>query len=189
VAIDFARVWSSTPGMSLLLTAGPEYRIVAVSDDYVATVGIARDALVGRPVLDAFAGPHATHVLTMANLRASLDRVVATRQRDVMDMQRYDLATGDGFAERHWRPVNAPVVDDDGRLAFIVHRVEDATAQVRARRAETEERAARDAARESLQAEVRTLRLREENGFLPDLDAITAICRFWHMDEIGYHRL
>ncbi len=21
------------------------------------------------------------------------------------------------------------------------------------------------------------------------LDAITSLCRFWHMDEIGYHRL
>jgi len=138
--------------MSLLLTAAHDYRIVAVSDDFVASVGVARDALVGRSVLDALAGRHATHGQTMDKLRASLDRVVATGRRDVMEMQRYDLASQGDSVERQWWPVNAPVLGDDGALAFIVHRVEDATPLVRAQHAEADERAARVAVREGLQA-------------------------------------
>jgi light-regulated signal transduction histidine kinase (bacteriophytochrome) len=35
------------------------------------------------------------------------------------------------FEERFWSPVNSPVVDADGKLEYIIHRVEDVTAFVR----------------------------------------------------------
>lgn len=39
------------------------------------------------------------------------------------------------FEERHWSPVNIPALDADGLVSLIVHRVEEVTALVRARRA------------------------------------------------------
>jgi hypothetical protein len=34
------------------------------------------------------------------------------------------------FIERYWRPVNTPLLDEDGHLAFLLHQVEDVTAEV-----------------------------------------------------------
>lgn len=50
-----------------------------------------------------------------------------------MPVQKYDVrrseADGGGFEERHWTPTNSPVLKD-GRLMYIVQRVEDITAFV-----------------------------------------------------------
>ena len=48
--------------------------------------------------------------------------------------QHYDIRRpvdqGGGFEIRYWRPVNSPVLSDDGSLVYIIHRVEDVTNQV-----------------------------------------------------------
>jgi hypothetical protein len=46
-----------------------------------------------------------------------------------MGAQKYDipLREGDGFEVRYWSPVNSPVFSDDGKVAFIIHHVEDVT--------------------------------------------------------------
>ncbi|MBK7594632.1 MAG: response regulator [Gemmatimonadetes bacterium] len=55
-----------------------------------------------------------------------------------MAVQKYDIRRpeeqGGGFEERHWSPINIPVVTADGTLAWIVHRVEDVTEFVVLRR-------------------------------------------------------
>src|SRR5205085_2524373 len=54
---------------------------------------------------------------------------------DSMAVQKYDIqrpaADGGGFEERYWSPVNSPILDQRGRVAYIVHRVEDVTEFVR----------------------------------------------------------
>ena len=48
-----------------------------------------------------------------------------------MPVQRYDIrrpeAEGGGFVERYWSPLNSPVLDEQGKVAYLVHRVEDVT--------------------------------------------------------------
>jgi hypothetical protein len=55
-----------------------------------------------------------------------------------MAIQKYDIrrpeAEGGGFEERHWNPVNSPVLDKDGRVRYIIQRVEDVTDLVRLKR-------------------------------------------------------
>src|SRR3989441_8360601 len=69
------------------------------------------------------------------NLRASLDRVLTHRVPDTMAMQKYDIrrseSEGGGFEERYWSPVNSPVLGGDGKVAYIIHRVEDVTEFIR----------------------------------------------------------
>ncbi len=63
-----------------------------------------------------------------ANLRISLHRVMRTRAADRMVVQRFESRDAEGrVVERYWSPVNAPVLDDEGEVAFIVHHVEDVT--------------------------------------------------------------
>jgi signal transduction histidine kinase len=52
-----------------------------------------------------------------------------------MAVQRYPMRRpapqGAGFEERYWSPVNSPVLGANGKLAYIIHRVEDVTEFVR----------------------------------------------------------
>jgi PAS domain S-box-containing protein len=56
-----------------------------------------------------------------------------------MTVQKYDIrrpaSEGGGFEERYWSPVNAPVFGPDGRMLYIIHRVEDVTELSRTNRA------------------------------------------------------
>ncbi|RJQ78100.1 MAG: hypothetical protein C4519_12505 [Desulfobacteraceae bacterium] len=65
------------------------------------------------------------------NTRASLKRVLQSHQADVMVVQRHDIrrpeSEGGGFEVRYWSPVNSPVLNPDGSLAYIIHRVENVT--------------------------------------------------------------
>ena len=65
------------------------------------------------------------------NTRASYTRVLETGAQDHMPIQKYDIPiarTEDlTFDERYWLNVNAPVFDEEGRVAYIAQHVVDVT--------------------------------------------------------------
>ncbi|MGW7636418.1 PP2C family protein-serine/threonine phosphatase [Streptomyces decoyicus] len=132
--IDYAAVFQALPGGVLLLT--PQLVIADANEALLWRAGRERHELIGRPLFDVFPdNPEDPDASGMRNLRASLERVVATGVRDSMALQRYDVeAPGrpGTFEERYWSPVNTPVLDADGRVRLIVHRVEEVTEIVRA---------------------------------------------------------
>ncbi len=135
--LSFQAFFEAAPSCFLVLD--PDWTIVAVSDAYLAATMTERDAIVGRPLFDVFPdNPDDPAADGVANLSASLRRVAATLQPDTMPDQHYDIRRseeqGGGFEERYWRPVNAPVLGDDGGLAFIIHKVEDVTSLIRTER-------------------------------------------------------
>ena len=133
---DYKRLFETGPGSMLLLA--PDLTIVAVSNTYLQATMTVREEIVGRGLFEVFPDnpldPNATGV---SNLRASLDRVRLHRMPDAMAVQKYDIRRpdheGGGFEERYWSPLNAPVLDAEGEIEFIVHRVEDVTQFVRER--------------------------------------------------------
>jgi len=95
-----------------------------------------RDEVVGRNIFDVFPdNPDDPGATGVSNLRASLERVVRHRVADPMAVQHYDVqrpeSLGGGFEERHWSPLNSPVLSAEGELLYIVHQVEDVTEFVR----------------------------------------------------------
>ena len=52
-----------------------------------------------------------------------------------MALEKYDIrepdTEGGGFEERHWSPVNSPVLGPDREVVYIIHSVEDVTEIVR----------------------------------------------------------
>ena len=124
---DFRVLFESAPGLFLVLD--PELRIVAVSDAYLAATLTVREEILGRGIFDVFPdNPDDASADGVGNLEASLDRVRQRRKPDTMAVQKYDIPLpGGGFEERHWSPVNTPVLDEFGRLQFIIHRVENVT--------------------------------------------------------------
>jgi anti-anti-sigma regulatory factor len=138
---DFRKLFESAPGCYLVLN--PDLTIVAVSDAYLRATMTERDAIVGRGVFDVFPdNPDDPTTTGSANVRASFLRVLDQRRPDTMAVQKYDIrrpeSEGGGFEERHWSPVNTPVPGDDGRVAYIIHRVEDVTEQVRSQHEATQ---------------------------------------------------
>lgn len=127
--------------MLVLAPDAPRFTIIDVNEAYLAAVARSRGDLIGRGVFEAMPGdpdnPRATGV---ANLRASLERAIASRQPDRMALQKYDIPFEGGFEARWWDPVNTPLLDKDGAVTAVIHHVEDATARKRAtmRQARTE---------------------------------------------------
>ncbi|HSE12217.1 MAG TPA: PAS domain-containing protein, partial [Rudaea sp.] len=133
---DFQTLFRSAPGLYLVLA--PNLAIVAVNDAYARATMTERSDILGRNIFDVFPdNPDDPSATGVANLRASLDRVLQLRRPDVMAIQRYDIrrpaSEGGGFEQRYWSPLNTPVLDANGDVAWIIHRVEDVTDLVRLR--------------------------------------------------------
>ncbi|WP_328495401.1 SpoIIE family protein phosphatase [Streptomyces sp. NBC_00414] len=144
--IDFAEVFQSLPSPVLLLTPG--LVMLDANRAYVQVAGRGLDELLGRSIFDVFPDSPAVGSEDARSehapgngartLRASLERVLDTGERDTMALQKYDVEVPGRpgvFEERYWSPVNIPVLDTDGRVSLVVHRVEEVTQLVRARQA------------------------------------------------------
>ncbi len=125
---DFAAIFEKTPGLYLVIDT--RFDIAAVTDAYCEATMTARDAIVGKPLFEVFPdNPRNSAADGVANLRASLLRVLKSRESDRMGVQKYDIRDqGDGaFVARYWSPLNIPILGDDGYVRWIIHCVEDVT--------------------------------------------------------------
>jgi len=134
---DFEALFHASPAPFLVLRP-PRFTIIAVNDAYLRATMTDRDAILGRGLFEVFPdNPDDPAASGVRNLRASLERVVASRRPDQMAVQKYDIRrpapAGGGFEERWWTPLNTPVLAPDGTVASIIHWVEDVTELVRAR--------------------------------------------------------
>jgi len=128
--VDFQALFDSAPGLYLVLN--PKLEIVAVNQAYLRATMTQREKIVGRGIFDVFPdNPDDPQATGVTNLRASLEHVLQSRMPDTMAVQKYDIrrpeSEGGGFEERHWSPMNSPVLAPNGSVAYIIHRVEDVT--------------------------------------------------------------
>jgi signal transduction histidine kinase/CheY-like chemotaxis protein len=172
--LDYRALFQAVPGLYLVLRT--DFKIVAVSDAYLAATMTRRDEIIGRGLFEVFPdNPDDPNATGVNNLRASLERVLSNRAADTMAVQKYDVrrpaSEGGGFAERYWSPVNSPVLDAAGNVSLIIHRVEDVSEFVRLkiqdRRKEAETRELRGQA-ERMEAEIyrRAQELQQSNKAL-----------------------
>jgi signal transduction histidine kinase len=150
---DFRFLFEKSPALYLILK--PDYTILAVTDAYAQATMTERGKLIGRPLFEVFPdNPEDIGATGTRNLRASLERAVATRAPDTMAVQKYDIrrpeSEGGGFEIRYWSPVNTPLFGPDGELACIVHRVEDVTEFMGIQKRESDQKRAAEAAAEAL---------------------------------------
>jgi signal transduction histidine kinase/ActR/RegA family two-component response regulator len=141
---DFRALFEAAPGLYLVLD--PELRIVAASDAYLEATMTQREEITGRGIFEVFPdNPDDPEATGVSNLSASLERVRRERVADTMAVQKYDIQRpeeeGGGFEERYWSPKNTPVLDEQGELAYVIHRVQDVTDFVRLSEKGTEQEA------------------------------------------------
>jgi PAS domain S-box-containing protein len=142
---EFRSVFESVPGAYLILT--PNLYIVAASDAYLHATKTRREDILQRHVFDVFPdNPDDSEATATQNMRASVQRVLSRGAPDTMDVQRHDIrrpaSEGGGFEERHWSPVNTPVLGARGEVRYIIHQVEDVTELVRLRKGQAEQASA-----------------------------------------------
>jgi signal transduction histidine kinase/CheY-like chemotaxis protein len=173
-APDFQAIFESAPGLYLILR--PDFVIVGASNAYLRATMTVREQIIGRGIFDVFpdnpADPSATGV---NNLRASLERVVRERKPDTMAVQKYDVRRDtpeNGFEERYWSPINLPVLDAAGELAWIIHRVEDVTAFIKLRQQASDDTSMREHVKR-MEAEIfaRAQEIQEANRALRESQA------------------
>jgi len=132
-------VFSSLPGVYWLMEPD-ELRIVAVSDDGLATLALKREAVVGFPMEEILRAGREDpeNADDIEKAVASMRRVAHTGRTDQLVMFRYEVPA-DGkdsdVEERYWNILNAPVFDARGKLLYVLNRGEDVTelAQLRKR--------------------------------------------------------
>jgi len=118
----------------VLLPDSPRFTMVAATNARLAATHATREQTLGRGLFEMFPdNPDDPSATGTSNLRASLERVLATRAPDTMAVQRYDIRGPDGsFETKHWSPKNIPVLSAHGDVRYILHRVEDVTELVQA---------------------------------------------------------
>jgi PAS domain-containing protein len=134
--LDFYAIFDAAPTPYLILT--PALIIAAVNEAYLQVTQRLREELIGRCIFDAFPdNPNDSSANGVEKLRKSLERVLSYRVRDTTGVQPYDIPAGDlaegRFEERYWSPINTAVLDAQGMLTHIIHRVENVTELVQTR--------------------------------------------------------
>jgi len=136
---DFQALFEAAPNLYLVLA--PDLKIVAVSNTYLAATLTKRDEILGKGIFDVFPdNPDDDTATGAGNLRASLERVLKSKEPDAMAVQKYDIPHPEGgFEERFWSPLNTPVLSKEGEVLYIIHRVEDVTEFIQLKRQGTEQ--------------------------------------------------
>ncbi len=128
-------LFSASPAPFLIVKPdAPRFTITAVNNAYLSATMRKRDEIVGRGIFEAYPdNPDAAIIGSVSTLRASLERVIASRRPDPLPGLKYDIARPDGtFEERWWSPVNSPVLGKNGEVEAIIHNAHDVTEEHRA---------------------------------------------------------
>jgi signal transduction histidine kinase len=128
---DFRSLFEGAPNPYLVLA--PDLTIIAVNDCYLKATVTKRNEILGKGVFEVFPdNPNDSAATGVGNLRASLLRVLESKTADAMAVQKYDIPRPEGgFEERYWSPLNTPILNDQGEVEYIIHRVEDVTEFIR----------------------------------------------------------
>ena len=124
-------LFEASPTPLLVLEPNDDFRILMVTDAYLRVTMTKREDIVGRPAFDVFPDdPNDPAATGVRNLTASLHRVLRDRKPEALEVQRFPIPSADapgGFEERYWTPSHAPMLDAQGNVLCIIHRVEDVT--------------------------------------------------------------
>ncbi len=178
-AADFKQLFEASPDVLLvLLPDAPRFTMVAATEARLQATHTEREQIIGHGLFEMFPdNPDDPAADGVRKLRASLERVIETRQADTMAVQKYDIRGPDGsFEPKYWSPKNIPVLSAAGEIAYILHRVEDVTGLVRASEAGEELRGRnqemeREVIKRSRELAQAIGELRTANDKLGELDA------------------
>jgi PAS domain S-box-containing protein len=135
--IDYQRLFEIVPCAMAVLS--PDLTVLDVNDEYLTAAGRKREELVGHSPFDLFPGRPDPADSGPRDLRASLESVLSSGERDVVSLTRYDvedMGRPGVFEERYWNVVSTPLLSDSGRVMMILLLFHEATSIISQMRAE-----------------------------------------------------
>jgi PAS domain S-box-containing protein len=126
--------YSSTSAQLIVDVDAPNFTILDVNNAYLNTTNAKRDAIIHKPVFEAFPdNPRDAASNNVALSAYSFSQVLKNKLPHTTSNYRYDLPIPgtDLFEERYWTTTNTPVLDDDGQVISILHTPVDVTAMVK----------------------------------------------------------
>lgn len=181
----------------------PRFQIVAANRAYAEVTQTPHEVLIGQKIFALLprytADPASTGV---RKLTQSLQRVARRCVTDTVPVRQYEIRSGwpqgGRLEKRYWSVFNSPVFDSQGKLAYIVHRIEDVSdfvqrtttsaehARLQKELREESERTRREYARragEVLSANFRLTRANDEIKRLYEQSRTQAERSLWELNE------
>lgn len=125
--INYQKLFKKLQGLYILLDT--DFTIIDVSTSLAASAQLPRKDMIGKNLFIVF--PENPDDLTAdgeSNLKYSLNYVLKNKISHSMAVQRYDVKNQNGeFEKRYWSPINKPVLNQNGEVDYIIHRVEEVT--------------------------------------------------------------
>ena len=130
--IPYQQLFESLPGMYLIIT--PDLKIAAVNDLYLKETYKQREELVGRFTYEVFPqDPQAIRLNPELDITGSFRKVLTTGKAQTMSILSYPLPDPENPAntlERYWQIYNSPLLDEHGKVKFLIHQVVNVTEKV-----------------------------------------------------------
>lgn len=134
--IDYRAVFQALPGAVALLT--PQLFFEDANEEWLHVINRSREHVIGHYMPHDYADrPNHPNAAVARNIEESLRRVARTGRPETMELQRFDptdtTVRPRATEERFWSMTNIPVPGPDGRVALLLHRVEEVTELIQAR--------------------------------------------------------
>lgn len=128
---NFQRIFEQSPVNYVVVDNNDN--IVAATDGYLSMTMRTRDELIGHNIFAAFPdNPEDPEAKGTEKLRSGIEQARHTGHAEWLPgAVRYPLARpaeqGGGYDERWFRALNAPIFNDAGEVAYVIHGNEDVT--------------------------------------------------------------
>jgi hypothetical protein len=118
---------------AVLLPDTPTFTIASVTDDFLKTAKLPKTALIGQGLFEIFrTSPDEGSGNAEKQMRASLEHVLLKKEQHSVPLHRFGVTLADGTQEeRYWSTLNRPVLDDAGKVVYIIHTVEEVTDNIK----------------------------------------------------------
>ena len=122
--IDLDAIFANAPSPYILLD--PDLRMVWANTAYLEVTGRTRDSIIGKLMTEEF--PAQPESVSDEMLRGSFRRVLTTGKPDHLPLIPYPIEDANGhLVERYWSATHTPILNDEGRVEFILQNTVDVT--------------------------------------------------------------
>ncbi|MFN4295732.1 MAG: sensor histidine kinase [Brevundimonas sp.] len=129
--VDLGAAFDASPNAYVLVT--PDLVIAGANAAYLELVNARREAIVGRPLFEAFdSGPSEDAPENVRQVRDSLVNAVKTGQRDHLAIVQFSIPYEDPtgaliYEDRYWSATHTPIKDETGKVVFVLQHTTDIT--------------------------------------------------------------
>lgn len=114
----------------ILKANSPVFTILAASDTYLELTHKKRDELLNKGLFEVYPGNQAD-LSEQHSVFSSFERVIASKAPDVLPIFKYEiyLAELDRMSTQYWSNLNEPLLDIEGKVAYLVNTTANITEQ------------------------------------------------------------